>query len=545
MALAPPLAITAYNTARWQNFLEDDAREEALSAARLVAFEFSQIVDGTKQLMLAMGRHPAVPDNEQECTRYFKSVIAVLPNYREAAVIDPEGKFHCSSIVIPPTLDVRDRLYFANPMKTGELTIGTLVRGRVTGESSIHISMPYAKEDGANRGVIVLILNPDRVAQDLSARPWRRNHKVMVLDREGSLVVSIPKGNEEDTKTFAKEVFPRIENATAGVLTAADAKGRPQIVGFTPLDDTPKGLYVAVSVDREMALAEVIRTTGRSFLFALFAIFLAIMGTLLATEYLIRQPILSIVRTANKREQGDTEARFPPLSRSTEFGQLSAALSRMSAKVDDLLEQKNFLMRELQHRVMNSLNLLSSVLDLQRRHVTDPAAREQLARARDRVLSIGSVYRQLYQADHAGNVEFSHFLRTICEESQLAYVGSEKPTIEVRTEPLVLSGSHAVALAVLTHELITNALKHAYAEGEPGPIFVSLTRADSGGYELRFIDRGRGLPADFEISESGSLGFKVIMGTARQLGGSVEVTRLEQGTEFLIRLPAEIAKTLN
>ena len=98
----------------------------------------------------------------------------------------------------------------------------------------------------------------------------------------------------------------------------------------------------------------------------------------------------------------------------------------MSDKVGDLLEQKNFLLRELQHRVMNSLNLLSSVLDLQRRHVTDPAAREQLSRARDRVLSMGSVYRSSTRPISAGNIEFSQFLRTICEESQHAYVGASQ-----------------------------------------------------------------------------------------------------------------------
>jgi two-component sensor histidine kinase len=183
--------------------------------------------------------------------------------------------------------------------------------------------------------------------------------------------------------------------------------------------------------------------------------------------------------------------------------------------------------------------LLSSVLDLQRRHTKDPDARDQLARARDRVISIGSVYRQLYQADHAGRVEFSEFLKKLCEDSQNAY-GGYRHRIEVDAEPLQISGSKAVALAVLTHELITNVLKHAYASDETGPIFVGLKRAANGSWELRFSDRGKGLTPDFDPSKSKSLGFKVILGTAKQLGGSVEIVRLEKGTEFLIRLPPNI-----
>jgi two-component sensor histidine kinase len=541
VALVPPLAITAYNTLRWQDFLERDSREEALAAARLVAAELAQIVEGSRQLMISMGRHPAVPDNEAECVAYFKSVMAALPRYREAAVIDPNGKFICSTIVIPPDLDVRDRVYFDGPIKSGELTIGTLVQGRVTRQTSIHISMPFKKADGTDRGVIVLILNPEQVAQDLSARSWRTNHRVIVMDREGSLVFTIPQKGEQDARAIAKEVFPTARISQGGVMQANDARGRPQIVGFTQLEEAPSGLFTAVSIDRDVALHEVRSTAWRSTWFALAAVALAVAGMLWAVNALIRRPIKEIVTVVNRREKGETDAKFPRLDPRTDLGQLSAALSRMSDSINALLEQKTFLLRELQHRVMNSLNLLSSVLDLQRRHTTDPDARDQLARARDRVISIGSVYRQLYQADHAGRVEFSEFLKKLCEDSQNAY-GGYRHRIEVDAEPLQISGSKAVALAVLTHELITNVLKHAYAADETGPIFVSLKRAANGSCELRFSDQGKGLPADFDPAKSSSLGFKVILGTARQLGGSVEILRPQKGTEFLIRLPPNIAE---
>jgi two-component sensor histidine kinase len=539
VALLPPLAITAYNTLRWQHFLERDSREEALAAARLVAAELAQIVEGSRQLMTAMGRHPAVPDDVPGCVSYFKSVIAGLSIYREAAVIDSNGRFVCSTIDIPPTLDVRDRLYFDGPMKTGELTVGTLVQGRVTKTASIHIAMPFNKGDGVDRGVIVLILNPERVAQDLSARPWRTNNRVIVLDREGSLVFTIPQQGEQDAREIAKSIYPTARTSKDGIAQAADARGRPQIVGFSAVEEVPSGLITAVSVDRDAALAEVRQAAWRSILLGLAAVVLAVAGTIWAANALIRRPVKAIVAVVNRRERGETDVRFPNLDPNSDLGQLSAALSRMSDSINGLLEQKTFLLRELQHRVMNSLNLLSSVLDLQRRHTADPDARDQLARARDRVISIGSVYRQLYQADHAGRVEFSEFLKKLCEDSQNAY-GGFRHRIEVDAQPLQISGSKAVALAVLTHELITNVLKHAYAADESGPIFVSLKQAANGSWELRFSDRGKGLPEDFDPSKSKSLGFKVIQGTAKQLGGSVETVRLPKGTEFLIRLPPNI-----
>jgi two-component sensor histidine kinase len=152
---------------------------------------------------------------------------------------------------------------------------------------------------------------------------------------------------------------------------------------------------------------------------------------------------------------------------------------------------------------------------------------------------MGTVYRFLYQTDTSEAVEFDDFLRVICEESQNAYSGAQKPTISVHAEPLRISGSHAIALAMLTHELITNALKHAYPEGAPGIIEVTLTRTEDNVIELRVADRGKGLPDDFQIDKSDSLGMKVIASTAAQLGGTLDIKRNDPGTEFVIRVPAD------
>ena len=90
----------------------------------------------------------------------------------------------------------------------------------------------------------------------------------------------------------------------------------------------------AVAIDREVAMADVRRTAWRSIWFALAAIVLAIGGTFWVTNELIRKPMKSILRVVNRREKGETDARFPSLDPSTELGQLSAALSRMSDSID-------------------------------------------------------------------------------------------------------------------------------------------------------------------------------------------------------------------
>jgi two-component sensor histidine kinase len=432
-------------------------------------------------------------------------------------------------------------VYFTEPLRTGKLTIGTITTGRVTGERSLHVSMPFQTPDKRFDGVIVFILNPDRVASEFAARAWPPNHRLSVLDRQGSLVFTVPPTEEVAARAISREAFERTYyRESSRTLIVREQDGTDAIVGFVGLDEDPQGLFVAVSIDLDVALAPLWDTAWRSTVLALMAILLALLGTTLAAAYLFQRPVLALLETARRREAGDNTAQFPRLSRGSELGILSNALADMSAKVDGLLEQKEFLLRELQHRVMNSLQILSSLLLMQSRHASDPATQEQLKQARERVLSMGTVYRHLYRTEQVGPVEFGEFLRLICAESERAYAGTSKATITCDAEPLFVPGGTATSLAVLMHELITNALKHAYPETEMGPILISLKRTKRGKVEFRVADRGRGMPEDVDLEAPTSLGFKVITSTVRRFGGVFSINRLEPGTEFVIRFPRNI-----
>ena len=542
LGLVPPLAITAYNTYAWREFLERQSNQEALSSARLISAELSQLVEGTRNLMLTIVKHPAVPAREEECAAYFKSVIADLPIYREVALIDRDGKFHCSTIPIPPTLDVHDRIYFTEPLRTGKLTIGTLTTGRVTGERSIHVAIPYKSPDGHFDGVVALVLNPDVIGQDFAARRWQIYHRVMVIDREGTLVFTIPSTADADTADLAKKVFETARGGGEWAFVIKDARGSEQIIGVVPLEDSPNGLFVAVGIDREFVLEEFNVSARRSAVFGVLALLFAIAGILGASDALIRRPVLGMLRVARRRQAGDMTAQFPRIRSSSELGELSGALRAMSLTIDELLAQKEFLLRELQHQVMNSLQILSSLLGMQGREAVDPAARTELARARDRVMAMSAVYKYLYGAEVSEKVDFGELLRTICAESEKSYSG-ESRVITCESIPLILSGGQAASLAVLVNELITNALKHAYANDEPGPILVRLLRNDEGVFELRVADRGAGFAGDVDLTRPTSLGLKVIVSTARQFGGTVSFIRLDPGTEFVVRFPPDFGAT--
>jgi len=543
IGMTPPLLLVMVDTARWQVHLEEDVHIGAIADARLLATEVTQTIEAGRDIMTIMAKFPAAPGDEAGCTAYFKSVIASLPIYREAAIIDSNGKFHCSTVPIPPDLNVSDRAYFKEPLASGQFTIGTFTKGRVTGAPSIHLSMPYKSPDGTMTGVIVVILNPDKMAENLAALPWHPRDRIIVVDREGSVVLTFPPDNAKDVPAIAGEAFARSHwQAPESVLINA-VPDKPQIVSTAPIKIGNGSLGVLVAVDRNAAMAESARFAARSLAAALTAIFLAILGAWIATHILITRPLRTLVEVARRRERGDTSARFPDISSTTEFGELSAALSRMSDRVEELLAQKALLLRELQHRVMNSLNLLSSMFDIQRRKSeTTEATRNQLASARNRVIALGTIYRHLYNNDAVDNIEVSELLKFVARESANAYEGPIKLNVDVDAEPLLLSGTNAISLAMLTHELIMNAIKHAYNEGETGSVSVALKR-EGEGFVYRFADRGRGLPKNFTIEKSDSLGMIMITATTRQLGGELTIKDLEPGTEFCLELPANIEES--
>ncbi|MFL5064712.1 MAG: hypothetical protein ACJ8ED_08660, partial [Xanthobacteraceae bacterium] len=206
IALIPPLLLTLYNVVRSQIVLDKEARGEALTAARLISAEFAQLIEGSRRLMVAMSRHPAIPDDEAACAAYFRSVIADIPLYREAVIIDTSGASHCATGATPATSDVKDRAYFREPMTSGRLTVGPLTRDGVAQVPSLHVSMPYRAVDGAVKGVMVLVLNPERIAQGLAVRPLRPHQRIMVLDRAGSLVLAVPPESAEGAKVIAQDV---------------------------------------------------------------------------------------------------------------------------------------------------------------------------------------------------------------------------------------------------------------------------------------------------------------------------------------------------
>ena len=201
------------------------------------------------------------------------------------------------------------------------------------------------------------------------------------------------------------------------------------------------------------------------------------------------------------------------------------------------LEQQQMLLHEVNHRVKNSLQLVSSLLRLQARRIPDLAARRQLEDATTRISTIAHIHQRLYRDQEIKTINFGAFLSELCADLQ----GSASHcSLEVDTPSLQVTTDRAIPLALVVNELVTNAFKYAYpAEGTGGRVSVAVVLHDSGDIVITVRDEGVGLPDGFSVAGGTNLGMILIGSLLAQLSGRIEVQNNSPGACFLVTVPID------
>jgi two-component sensor histidine kinase len=204
--------------------------------------------------------------------------------------------------------------------------------------------------------------------------------------------------------------------------------------------------------------------------------------------------------------------------------ELEAALAREAALLrekDQLLRVQETLAQEFEHRLVNSLQLIVSLLVLQSRKTESAEAAAQLTIAAKRVGAFGRVHRRLHILDHLETVELKHFIEQLCEDlSGMLCDSNAAHSIAVEGVNIVIPTHLGIPLGFIVNELITNAAKHA--EGE---ITVRLETTPELGHCLSVSDDGPGLPEGLPPGAKKGLGLKIIQSLVRQIDGQLQIGR--------------------
>lgn len=204
---------------------------------------------------------------------------------------------------------------------------------------------------------------------------------------------------------------------------------------------------------------------------------------------------------------------------------------RHEARLRAAIVRHRFLLKEMNHRVKNSLAIVSSMLDLQARQIGDARLSEQLGEAVYRVASIAKAHEFLYRESDNECLDLGKYVESVCDDLRVSL-----PDLgcHVQADYGIRVGSDsAIAAALIVNELVSNAAKYAY-DGEPGIIWVRIFRSGDLGFSISVRDEGRGLPGNFDPKHSKGLGMRLVKAFARQLGGKLEVCRRNPGTEIVV-----------
>ena len=217
-------------------------------------------------------------------------------------------------------------------------------------------------------------------------------------------------------------------------------------------------------------------------------------------------------------------------------GLLGIAIERQQAdaKLAQAMEYQALLTREMSHRVKNSLMAVVSLLRVQARGAQSEDIESALSDASSRVETIAQVHDHLWRSEAISFIELNEFVGALCKKMNET---TPALTITCTADPLVLSADHAVPLGLLINELVTNASKYAYPGGVGGIEVSARKRGDS--LEIEVSDRGIGLPEGFVLDQPRkSLGFRLITGFVRQIGGHLRVeSNQPSGARFVVEMP--------
>ncbi len=461
-----------------------------------------------------------------------RACSAFLEAYRRAAGIysfigylPPDGVMRCSSG--GQTFDFSDFPGFAKEVEAARRQITYSAKGVISGEPVLVLSQPFFTRAGF-AGFMTMSVPLTAIAEEtfspLSGMPANLvtfNADGVVLRSDRGAVITqadLPAGQSLASLVGAKPVVFKDKNR-------GDATRLYAVVPIVP------DVAYAMSIWRPEELAPGLRQSiGLSMV---LPVIMWLASLVVAFWSLNRLAVRHIRKLGRQMRLFAYNRRVPRTSLGqsvpreleqiqTAFARMADSIVRDEAALEDSLRDKNILLKEVHHRVKNNLQLISSIMNMQIRRAQSEDARQVLKRLQDRILSLATVHKNLYQTEELDRVDAGKLAEEIV--GQMLSMGlSASRGVEVTQsyDSFQMDADDAAPLTLLMSEAVTNALKYI---GAPGPgiaprLNISLTLQSDDTVEFKVSNTTSGAIG----SEGTGLGTQLISAFARQLGGAVDV----------------------
>ncbi|MGA7938041.1 MAG: PAS domain S-box protein [Kovacikia sp.] len=203
-------------------------------------------------------------------------------------------------------------------------------------------------------------------------------------------------------------------------------------------------------------------------------------------------------------------------------------------QIQSSLREKEVLLKEIHHRVKNNLGIVDGLLQMQSRRSPIPQVIEALKASQNRIASIALVHEKLYSSRDLAKINFTQYISDLTAHLFDSYnIHTSQITLTTQIDPISLDIDTAIPCGLIINELVSNSLKYAFSNNQTGEIQVSLRHHQNNTLTLTVRDNGNGLPQNFNLKQTKTLGITLVKGLANQLKGTLEV-HSHPGTAFSI-----------
>ncbi|WBU52908.1 histidine kinase dimerization/phosphoacceptor domain -containing protein [Paracoccus sp. SCSIO 75233] len=478
-------------------------------------------------------------DDPAACSRMLRSFVERGATYQTSAYVPLSGVSTCNSG--ESTTDLRRSSAFESFIANPTTMVVPLVRGKISGLPVVLVAQPLYR-DRELLGYVSVSLSQELLRSTHSTIYGSEGARTITFNSEGDIISA-----DEDALSDIGAALPRNETLRSLISRAETTFSDRTLTGedrvFAVVSVIPGLVYALGSFSPQEAGVQgyqVTKLTAVMFAVVLWAVSLGV------AYYAVYRLVLRHVRelrgqmrrfavgdrAAAPRIMEDAPTEIADVSRT--FYNMVRILNRDEAALEAAIDEKTVLLKEVHHRVKNNLQLIASIISMQGRVIEDDDAKRVLRSVQDRVASLASIYKNLYQAEHLESVSANRLVSEIISQMTRASSSPDhKLKVDTHLEPLVLQPDQAVPLTLLTNEAFTNALK--YAGTPPGHdhawVRVRLTREDDEHARLEVTNSIGELHRD---PEGTGLGSQLIEAFAEQLEGKAVVHSTD--TEYTLSL---------
>ncbi len=535
VAIVPAIAIIIVTGIEYGGELGRSARADAARQVEAIATIQTLTSQSVLRTVRTVASLPAFRDEDRSRQReVMEAVLDRNPEYENMSVTDLDGFVTVSPRLAVGT-DLSDRKHIRECVETGRFAAGEFIMARTDGRPSFPFAIPIHNQVGEMIGVLTAVYRLTSFESFFERLDLPPETILGITDHNGIRIYFRP---EKESNPIGVPISPDTWSAisTGGDVGATEQTGSDglrRLYSYQRLyldDSTQPYMYVVVGYPLSILRAREQGILRRNIILMICVIAVAAFTGLVLGGAVFGHRFEDLARTATAISDGNFSARTGINASGTEVGQIASVIDEMAESLEVRIEErrkeaerlsrslneKEVLLREIHHRVKNNMQLILSIVHLQRSSTVDLDSFS--SDLETRISAMAVVHEMLYESTDIALVQMQEFLERLASGASLSIV---PPTFSIDAGDTALRLEHAIPISLIVSELITNSCK--YGQSDDGSVVVDVqVKHYDGRIWLRVSDNGPGYPMDFSSDSERGLGIRLVTALTDQLRGTAE-----------------------